>query len=109
MIYYKIHKFCSCFCFFFNDTATTEIYTLSLHDALPIAEVKKNACSPAQLDFGASDVCPRERKPDWSSGATVCNGGRRAWTLTRDLGAGTAARTGPGGGGTAAASLSSDG
>src|SRR3712207_8651551 len=23
-------------CFFFNDTATTEIYTLSLHDALPI-------------------------------------------------------------------------
>src|SRR5687767_16020110 len=29
----------SCFClfFFFNDTATTEIYTLSLHDALPIS------------------------------------------------------------------------
>src|SRR3712207_7777984 len=26
------------FCFFFNDTATTEIYTLSLHDALPICE-----------------------------------------------------------------------
>src|SRR2546426_11768396 len=26
----------SCFLFFFNDTATTEIYTLSLHDALPI-------------------------------------------------------------------------
>src|SRR3712207_2200885 len=25
-----------CGCFFFNDTATTEIYTLSLHDALPI-------------------------------------------------------------------------
>ena len=25
-----------CDCFFFNDTATTEIYTLSLHDALPI-------------------------------------------------------------------------
>src|SRR3989344_9108015 len=30
--------FCSClFFFFFNDTATTEIYTLSLHDALPIS------------------------------------------------------------------------
>src|SRR5256885_12369005 len=29
-----------CFCFFFfNDTATTEIYTLSLHDALPICSV----------------------------------------------------------------------
>src|SRR5215813_14566638 len=27
--YYRLH-------FFFNDTATTEIYTLSLHDALPI-------------------------------------------------------------------------
>src|SRR5256885_12240014 len=27
-----------CF-FFFNDTATTEIYTLSLHDALPISNV----------------------------------------------------------------------
>ena len=27
-----------CFFFFFNDTATTEIYTLSLHDALPIFE-----------------------------------------------------------------------
>src|SRR5262249_57030831 len=26
----------SCFLFFFNDTATPEIYTLSLHDALPI-------------------------------------------------------------------------
>ena len=25
--------------FFFNDTATTEIYTLSLHDALPILDV----------------------------------------------------------------------
>src|SRR2546422_3074871 len=28
--------------FFFNDTATTEIYTLSLHDALPISEVPLN-------------------------------------------------------------------
>src|SRR2546430_16345517 len=28
-----------CFFFFFNDTATTEIYTLSLHDALPISSV----------------------------------------------------------------------
>src|SRR5215203_7541256 len=28
----------SLFFFFFNDTATTEIYTLSLHDALPISD-----------------------------------------------------------------------
>src|SRR5689334_23459499 len=29
--------------FFFNDTATTEIYTLSLHDALPISSVATTA------------------------------------------------------------------
>src|SRR2546430_16125901 len=29
--------------FFFNDTATTEIYTLSLHDALPISQAEKVA------------------------------------------------------------------
>src|SRR3712207_7300888 len=29
--------------FFFNDTATTEIYTLSLHDALPICPVGRRA------------------------------------------------------------------
>ena len=31
------------FCFFFNDTATTEIYTLSLHDALPICQELRTA------------------------------------------------------------------
>src|SRR5260370_26875321 len=29
--------------FFFNDTATTEIYTLSLHDALPISDPDRSA------------------------------------------------------------------
>src|SRR3712207_7163873 len=29
--------------FFFNDTATTEIYTLSLHDALPICALRRRA------------------------------------------------------------------
>ena len=29
--------------FFFNDTATTEIYTLSLHDALPISKLRSSA------------------------------------------------------------------
>src|SRR2546426_8404066 len=32
----------SFFFFFFNDTATTEIYTLSLHDALPILAIGMN-------------------------------------------------------------------
>src|SRR2546430_10734267 len=35
-----------CF-FFFNDTATTEIYTLSLHDALPISCVASRAGRPS--------------------------------------------------------------
>src|SRR6201990_3437619 len=34
-------------CFFFNDTATTEIYTLSLHDALPIYGVNHLAAHVA--------------------------------------------------------------
>src|SRR3712207_7773826 len=36
---------CRILLFFFNDTATTEIYTLSLHDALPIsgADQRENA------------------------------------------------------------------
>src|SRR3989337_1957121 len=33
--------------FFFNDTATTEIYTLSLHDALPIFDLVFVECRPA--------------------------------------------------------------
>src|SRR5438094_8318231 len=42
--------------FFFNDPATTEIYTLSLHDALPICELDAGRCHPGQLraPFGAS-------------------------------------------------------
>src|SRR2546429_9538774 len=42
------------FFFFFNDTATTEIYTLSLHDALPISSAAANMANrkslPRQFD-----------------------------------------------------------
>src|SRR3712207_8645759 len=34
------------FFFFFNDTATTEIYTLSLHDALPILDRRVELLQP---------------------------------------------------------------
>src|SRR5712675_2864577 len=34
--------------FFFNDTATTEIYTLSLHDALPISELTDSLIAQAE-------------------------------------------------------------
>src|SRR2546430_5939721 len=35
--------------FFFNDTATTEIYTLSLHDALPILEEGEDDRLPLEI------------------------------------------------------------
>src|SRR6476620_12453274 len=41
---------CVCF-FFFNDTATTEIYTLSLHDALPIFEWHDGADQLVELQL----------------------------------------------------------
>src|SRR3989337_1490162 len=42
--------------FFFNDTATTEIYTLSLHDALPISRTAAGAMgSLPALVLGAAD------------------------------------------------------
>ena len=37
LLCHKVTKILSYLFFFFNDTATTEIYTLSLHDALPIS------------------------------------------------------------------------
>src|SRR5260370_21214764 len=43
------------FFFFFNDTATTEIYTLSLHDALPICSAARAASkgSPNRINSAA--------------------------------------------------------
>src|SRR5947209_16269627 len=38
--------------FFFNDTATTEIYTLSLHDALPISRERLRRRIPLSLPSG---------------------------------------------------------
>src|SRR5258708_24689390 len=62
----------SLFFFFFNDTATTEIYTLSLHDALPILatrNVRVRATFPNQDGrlrpgmFGNVEVLsPEDRK-----------------------------------------------
>src|ERR1019366_10512801 len=40
-----------CFFFFFNDTATTEIYTLSLHDALPICLLISSGDLVEYLDY----------------------------------------------------------
>src|SRR5436190_12724949 len=61
--------FLSSFIFFFNDTATTEIYTLSLHDALPISVVPlgqpggRGAAGGRLGDAGDRAVpSPRDRK-----------------------------------------------
>src|SRR2546422_2918447 len=39
------------FFFFFNDTATTEIYTLSLHDALPISSMNRMSPAPSEVSM----------------------------------------------------------
>src|SRR5215211_3057447 len=50
--------------FFFNDTATTEIYTLSLHDALPIWP----SCASAVTASTAppTPMCPARTPSTWS-------------------------------------------
>src|SRR5229473_7393431 len=51
----------ACAFFFFNDTATTEIYTLSLHDALPISTCPSRTPSSSCTDCSAS-LAGRDRK-----------------------------------------------
>src|SRR5256885_8693001 len=49
--------------FFFNDTATTEIYTLSLHDALPIsADSRARTAAPQAACGGWRRTGHRDRK-----------------------------------------------
>src|SRR6266511_6094687 len=45
------------FFFFFNDTATTEIYTLSLHDALPILSSGCRVTSARLVDLRTPMTC----------------------------------------------------
>src|SRR6266536_4603271 len=67
--------------FIFNDTATTEIYTLSLHDALPIstASAPGPERSPGPHGCAGGDRRGRDRKStrlnsshEWSTYAVVC-------------------------------------
>src|SRR6476660_10467624 len=53
------------FSFFFNDTATTEIYTLSLHDALPIWRRTRRSASGTGPPAPRSPASTRPRR--WSS------------------------------------------
>src|SRR5260370_33578804 len=45
------------FFFFFNDTATTEIYTLSLHDALPICIFRSKTRDEWCAIMEGTDIC----------------------------------------------------
>src|SRR3712207_8528411 len=45
--------------FFFNDTATTEIYTLSLHDALPISSIASAMAWGTMVGINARGRKPR--------------------------------------------------
>src|SRR2546422_4473719 len=48
----------SAFFFFFNDTATTEIYTLSLHDALPISLFRRLVLMPPSRRYVTESCRP---------------------------------------------------
>src|SRR2546422_8292686 len=48
--------------FFFNDTATTEIYTLSLHDALPISGPPARSARPAARRFPTASCGTRSEE-----------------------------------------------
>src|SRR6266536_6488602 len=48
------------FFFFFNDTAPTEIYTLSLHDALPISAVDSSGPVPTGTASTSASVASTE-------------------------------------------------
>src|SRR2546427_7789314 len=63
------------FLFFFNDTATTEIYTLSLHDALPILRFASPPRWPAR---SCRRVLRRTPESDGCAGSRPAGTGRAA-------------------------------
>src|SRR5256885_6137777 len=70
----------SSFFFFFNDTATTEIYTLSLHDALPISARRTcavRACSPVTR----TTPCPMSGWPAGTSSSRKNSTDRKSTRL----------------------------
>src|SRR3712207_9029304 len=59
------------FFFFFNDTATTEIYTLSLHDALPISLGPVNWTSSFTYTINRNKVVKLLKPTTLSNGLTI--------------------------------------
>src|SRR5438045_6642427 len=52
----------SIYFFINNDTATTEIYTLSLHDALPISQFAQRMCVVGRMTAGSPPSRAKDRK-----------------------------------------------
>src|SRR3712207_9251791 len=73
--------------FFFNDTATTEIYTLSLHDALPIYRScgRRTRSSPGIAAATSDEVAPQRRCQGRTSGAARNLGRSRSEEYTSEL------------------------
>src|SRR3712207_7212510 len=75
------------FFFFFNDTATTEIYTLPLHDALPIGggpcPTSPSACAPATRRRPSGLSCSATRRASWSPPPSRCTCWSRAGGAAR--------------------------
>src|SRR2546426_10601392 len=61
------------FFFFFNDTATTEIYTLSLHDALPISSVFLFPLPPGEGFSGGEGLLWQRSEEHTSELQSPCN------------------------------------
>src|SRR3712207_8425541 len=82
-------------CFFFNDTATTEIYTLSLHDALPIcvpgATIPCSGSSPATwtsvpaITTAPSSSAPLGKVTRWTVSAAKARSYQRSEEHTSEL------------------------
>src|SRR3712207_8854880 len=68
--------------FFFNDTATTEIYTLSLHDALPISD---RSPPPALRAHAGGRRATLPRRPPTAPGDDGTGRGLRSPTAGRPL------------------------
>src|SRR5262249_61714093 len=70
-----------CLFFFFNDPATPELYTLSLHDALPIS-----SCATPSFTAGAACATSGYRKTGWArSAAARTAASRRSEEHTSEL------------------------
>src|SRR5256885_3516192 len=71
--------------FFFNDTATTEIYTLSLHDALPIFSAQEQQRAPAVRDAHAPELLAHPEVQALGVGKSYDNPNERSGEHTSEL------------------------